>query len=58
MIISHNALINALKDYSAFGVVLFLREYGVKYKLVPRLGYNKLCALLLLKGAGACRLCE
>ena len=53
MIISHNALIHALNDYSAFGVVLFLllvffdREYDVKYKLVLRLGYNKLCVSYL-----------
>ena len=52
MMISNNALIHALNDYSAFGVVLFLllvffREYDVKYKLVLRLGYNKLCVSYL-----------
>ena len=25
-------------------LLLFFREYGVKYKLVPRLRYNKFCA--------------
>ena len=52
LIVSHNALIHALNDYSAFGVLLFLllvffRVYDVKYKLVLRLGYNKLCVSYL-----------
>ena len=52
MLLSYNALIHALNDYPAFGAVLFLlvvffREYDVKYKLVLLLGYNKLCVSYL-----------
>ena len=45
MIISHNALINALNDYSAFGVVLFFffssGNTVLAINIVPRLRYNK-----------------
>ena len=56
MIISHNALIHAFNDYSAFGVVLFLlffcRAYGVY------INYSSAVGMSVIGGGEACQLCE